>query len=391
MVTDDKASSKSGAHTSGPGLPYADAQKKIEDFLASAPPELRDWADARAKAVRDGSDSAVSLIVEDAAETPAGSQEPVSQPAPMGPVVSTPSTREKEAAAVSAPQAENGEAVEISESESRKSAQDPEPASARGDSASKSTPPARASAPKVSTPTMAKDATPTERAEASDANPCLALEELGESAEDMPCMSVSTPSSRPARPHPSGKKTLSKGARILIALVIVAALGFGIYKIGNPVTPEADNPHGDMAGGMSAQELQDSAKRIKELEAQVKENPDSVEGFLEMGLLKFNMGDMQGAEEAWLKVTELDPDEIQAWYNLGFCYLAQDPPDTDKVREMWQHVIDIDPSSPLAQTVQSHMGALQQQGQMGDKDSDQKDSGDQDSTAPSNEENEGTN
>lgn len=338
MASDDKASSKFGAYASGPGLPYADATQKIQEFLASAPPELRGWADARAEAVRNGSDSAVSLIIEGSAETP-----------------------------------------ESTDTSGKASA-----------GASPSASSVKTSAPQVSTPTMSKDESAAGQDRMSDADPCAALEELGESAEDMPCISVSTPSSRPARPHPSGKKTLSKGARILIAIVVVAALGFGIYWIGSPATPEAANPHGDMAGGMSAQEFQDSAARIKELESQVKDNPESVEDFLELGLLKFNIGDIQGAEEAWLKVTELDPNEIQAWYNLGFCYLAQDPADTARVREMWQHVIDIDPSSSLAQTVQSHMGALQQQRDMGTQDSEEE-SGKQGSTAPSSETNNQTN
>jgi hypothetical protein len=58
-------------------------------------------------------------------------------------------------------------------------------------------------------------------------------------------------------------------------------------------------------------------------------------------------------------VLKLDPKNIEAYYDLGFMYLNQNPPDMANVTLNWNKVIEIDPTSSIAQTVRTHLAALQ--------------------------------
>lgn len=264
MATSDdtpKVTSKSGADNLGPGFP-SEITDEILKFLATAPPEIEQWANARAAAVQDGSDEALNATTSD----------PVS--------------------------------------------------------------------------------------EATEPDPQLALAELGEDPDDSPGIALSTPASRPARPHPQGKRALSGAAKAIIAIVLVVVVGFGVYTIGDFGSTAANedpmNPHDEAAMA----EFEAQRQRLGELKEYVQENPDSVDGHLELGLLQFNLGAIEDAKQTWLTVTELDPEEVQAWYNLGFAYMAQDEPDMKAAKEAWQKVIDMEPDSPLAETVLNHMSAL---------------------------------
>jgi len=77
-----------------------------------------------------------------------------------------------------------------------------------------------------------------------------------------------------------------------------------------------------------------------------------------LGVYQFNDSDLAGAEKQWLEVVRLDPEKVEAYYDLGFLYLAKDPPETDKTEQAWQRVINIAPDSAVAQTVASHLSAL---------------------------------
>ncbi|MCJ7710024.1 MAG: tetratricopeptide repeat protein, partial [Chloroflexi bacterium] len=59
-------------------------------------------------------------------------------------------------------------------------------------------------------------------------------------------------------------------------------------------------------------------------------------------------------------VVVIDPKNAEAHYDLGFLYLNQVPPDWAAVQREWNTVIELDPTSPLAQTVQSHLDSLAQ-------------------------------
>lgn len=67
---------------------------------------------------------------------------------------------------------------------------------------------------------------------------------------------------------------------------------------------------------------------------------------------------LKTAESQWNKVIEIDPNNVQAWYNIGFCAVAKEPIDQAKAHRAWSKVIEIDPDSPLAKTAQNHMSAV---------------------------------
>ena len=54
----------------------------------------------------------------------------------------------------------------------------------------------------------------------------------------------------------------------------------------------------------------------------------------------------------------IDPKNQEVHYDLGFLYMNQATPDWTAVQREWNKVIAIDPTSQIAQTVQSHLDAL---------------------------------
>ena len=83
--------------------------------------------------------------------------------------------------------------------------------------------------------------------------------------------------------------------------------------------------------------------------------PDDLDALLAIGVAEFNLNQDDQAEQHWTRATEVAPDQVESWYNLGFLYMAQDPPDYDKVEQAWGKVIEIDPDSELAATAQAHL------------------------------------
>jgi cytochrome c-type biogenesis protein CcmH/NrfG len=79
---------------------------------------------------------------------------------------------------------------------------------------------------------------------------------------------------------------------------------------------------------------------------------------LALGAAYFNLGDMAGAETAWLAVVKQDPDNVEAHYDLGFLFLNRDPADMDGVRREWGEVVRLAPDSDVAKTVKAHLDAL---------------------------------
>ncbi len=86
--------------------------------------------------------------------------------------------------------------------------------------------------------------------------------------------------------------------------------------------------------------------------------PANVTARLALGAALFNSGKATEAETQWRQVLAVDPKNVEAHYDLGFMYLAQEPPDTAKVRAEWNEVIAIAPDSDIAKTVATHLQSL---------------------------------
>ena len=52
------------------------------------------------------------------------------------------------------------------------------------------------------------------------------------------------------------------------------------------------------------------------------------------------------------------PQQAEAYYDLGFLYMAKSPPQMDTTQQMWLKVIEIDPTSSMAANVEDHLSAL---------------------------------
>lgn len=86
--------------------------------------------------------------------------------------------------------------------------------------------------------------------------------------------------------------------------------------------------------------------------------PDNITALLGNGAVAYNVGDLEAAESAWSRVAELDATNVEVHYDLGFLYLAQEPPNYDLVREEWQKVIELEPDGAFAETVSGHLDSL---------------------------------
>lgn len=180
---------------------------------------------------------------------------------------------------------------------------------------------------------------------------------------------------------------------ILATVVLLPLLVLGIYFGGDPGTPHpgataspaAADPH---AGSTPTPVPVDPAQE-KQLRDQVAANPSDTDAMhqlavmyfkandmeqaahwdeqilqvkpededamLELGVTRYNRNDLPGAEELWQRVIAKNERNADAHFDLGFLYLNQEPPQMDKCEEHWQKVIDIDPSSDLAQYVSGYM------------------------------------
>lgn len=184
----------------------------------------------------------------------------------------------------------------------------------------------------------------------TDADPAdLALAEIDEEDDDLrPAPRVFTPKDR-AVPVPRAQQR-PRSLWPLVGVIGVAAMVFAIYQAGLPAQPPASHP--------SVASRPDTSARIAELETTLKTDPDNLDANLELGVLVFNNGETSRAEQLWTKVTALDPNNPQAWFNLGFVHLSKDPPDEAAARLAWEKVATVAPDSDLARTARTHAEAL---------------------------------
>lgn len=83
--------------------------------------------------------------------------------------------------------------------------------------------------------------------------------------------------------------------------------------------------------------------------------PDDIEVLLSLGVAEYSVNNYTAAEQHWLRATQINPKLAEPWYNLGFLYLAQTPPNYEGVEKAWGKVVEIDPASELAQTAAAHL------------------------------------
>lgn len=196
------------------------------------------------------------------------------------------------------------------------------------------------------------------------------------------------------RAKPETTSTARGINKVLVAL-LAAAIVLLVQQWGQPdATPDAAQaPHGDMAGvaGMTGFAVLDD-ERVAELEATLENRPDDVDALrelawlhneaglwdeaaeyhravleqepadvdtlLSLGVIQFNLGDVEAAEATWLRAVDAAPTQPEPYFNLGFAYLGQEPARTQKAVESWEKLIEVAPDSSLAQTARTHIDGI---------------------------------
>lgn len=185
---------------------------------------------------------------------------------------------------------------------------------------------------------------------------------------------------------------MARSTKVLLVLAGIAALVFGVYRMGGTDVPDmtamdaaAASTSGESATSVDPAAIMPAMQRIAEdpedidalkdlgdlyfdagdyrTAAQwharaVEVDPKDVEALLALGAAQFNGGDAASAKANWKQVVDLDPNNAEARYDLGFLALSVEPVDVDTARAQWQKVIDIDPTSELAASVATHLEGL---------------------------------
>ncbi|MDU0967514.1 MAG: tetratricopeptide repeat protein [Actinomycetaceae bacterium] len=283
----------------GSGLTPEDVRSRRDELLAyldQAPPALRDTAGTKAHAIEDAADTLLAQLA-DALED--------AQAAPEGQAASEGATVSVQAKDPSAALAELGEDED-----------------------------AIYSAPVVTTPSVTKR-------KHADEQEILTAEAKKRAAKD----------------GPSGG---SIALAVIIGIVACAVVVLAVYVLGRPQMP-ANHP--DVAASqtmpseaettMSASER---AEKVATLKRAIDKDPQDEKSRLELGVVLFEGDDLAGAKEQWDKVLEIDPNNAEVYFNLGFWYLSQDPPNKAEANKAWDRVLALEPQSEMAQIIQMHRG-----------------------------------
>ncbi|MDO8430301.1 MAG: hypothetical protein Q7S73_02965 [bacterium] len=152
---------------------------------------------------------------------------------------------------------------------------------------------------------------------------------------------------------------------ILLLLIIITGAAWFIFKdfqltnqpktnapseLINPVSSEVQNqtsaiPDLNRSIAVSADLSADSKKKsievIKNVSEQLKKNPDVLDGWLILGLYRREIGDAEGAAEAWKYLTTIRPKDARAFSNLAGLY-SHELKDYPKAEEWYNQGIKAD-------------------------------------------------
>lgn len=197
--------------------------------------------------------------------------------------------------------------------------------------------------------------------------------------------------SDPARVRAARRGSPLKRAVVaIVALAVAAVVVVGVYDIGGGQGKA--KPQGAEATGAPA--LSPSAEaRVSQLMRKLKAKPKDVATLIELGNIffaardfnnaggwmkqalaiepknvkarlalgasEFNINDVADARRDWLRVIAADRKNVEAYYDLGFLYVSRNPPDLADAKKMWGKVVALDPNSPVAKTVATHLKGLE--------------------------------
>ena len=110
--------------------------------------------------------------------------------------------------------------------------------------------------------------------------------------------------------------------------------------------PDLDKEIVVKATDLSETEKANMISQIKDLTAKLKKDYDTLLEWLQLGIYRKNLGDYDGAREAWEFATLIRPNDPIAFQNLGDLYW-QYSPDYPKAEKYFLKAIEVNPQLPF--------------------------------------------
>jgi cytochrome c-type biogenesis protein CcmH/NrfG len=192
----------------------------------------------------------------------------------------------------------------------------------------------------------------------------------------------------PAAAPPSTANPTNKLLLGIVAVLVTAAVVFGVYWVGRPTVPDVTASAGatptasappavdqaqlaalttkvkadpkDVASLQKIADLYFTANDWTNAKAAAQKvlavDPKNEQALVSLGAASYNGGDMAAAEKAWKQGVALFPKNAELHYDLGFLYMTTGR--GEQMRTEWAKVVEIAPDSELAKTVQSQVGEV---------------------------------
>ena len=211
----------------------------------------------------------------------------------------------------------------------------------------------------------------------------------GPESQLVPAARTAAPATVAPAPAPTGGST-NKVLLGIIAVLATVGVVFGVYWMGRPTVPDVTSAaSASSAASPSAAPTLDQAQ-LTALTAKVAANPKDIaslqkitdlffaandwtgakaaaqkvldvdptneQGLISLGAASYNGGDNASAEKAWKAGIKAHPKNAEMHYDLGFLYMTTGR--NDEMKTEWAKVVALDPTSELAKTVQSQVGAV---------------------------------
>ena len=187
--------------------------------------------------------------------------------------------------------------------------------------------------------------------------------------------------SAPAAAQPNKTNRMLVG---IIAVLVTIGVVFGVYQMGKPAVPEltaAQSTPTATAPVLDQAKLADLTKKVaanpKDIaslqgiadlyfnandwtnakvfaQKVIAVDAKNAQGHISLGAAAYNAGDSATAEKTWKAGVALHPENAELHYDLGFLYMTTGR--SDLMKTEWAKVVEIDPKSELAKTVQSQVG-----------------------------------
>ena len=187
----------------------------------------------------------------------------------------------------------------------------------------------------------------------------------------------------PVAPNPTNRALLG-----VIGVLVAIGVVLGVYWVGRPSVPDVTTTAAPTASAAPTLDQAQLAALTEKVKADPKDvaslqkiadlyftatdwanakasaekvlavDPKNEQALVSLGAAAYNSGDNAAAEKAWKQGVALYPKNAELHYDLGFLYMTTGR--SDLMKAEWAKVVEIDPTSDLAKTVQSQVGEVTQ-------------------------------